>query len=86
MLEVKVSKEGIKMMSMGSGLEMLADVSMIINKLYSALYNQDPRSGEAFKSELQRAIADHNWPGWEPTKDGKMVVISSPRENGGNNT
>lgn len=85
MLDVKVNGSGCRITARGSGVELLAEITLLINDLYSAIYKQDKQMATDFRRELTRAIVDPESPAWNTEicrGKGFMVIMPPKRERG----
>lgn len=58
MLEIKTNHGAIEMSMEGHPLEICADVGIIINQVFSGIFQQDPFAGMAFRESLKMMIND----------------------------
>ena len=49
----------------GTVLDTVAETTLMLNRIYTALCNEDKDAGEAFRKVLVGAIKDENSPVWQ---------------------
>lgn len=58
MLEIKTNHGAIEISMAGHPLEICADVGIIINQVFSAIFQEDPFAGVAFREGLTTMVND----------------------------
>ena len=83
MMNVKVTDAGCFVEGSGSGEDMIFDICVIINEVYSLLHKHNPSDARAFRTLLSGLMADPCSPIWEPSSGSDGICISVPvREEG----
>ena len=85
MLEAKISERGCTVTASGSGIEVLADLTILIHNIYASMYRQDKKLANSFRAELTRAMVDPRSPAWDPEMMAGAVgfMVTMPREQEG---
>ena len=61
-VDLDAKKGRARIAAVGSGLEILADVTFLISKIHKSM---DPDNAKVFKALMQKCIADEDSPAWE---------------------
>ena len=64
MLKIESCKEYTSIETKGTLIEITADVTRALAHLHASLYSDDPKSADAFKHVIQKAVMDENSPVW----------------------
>ena len=65
----------------GTMMENCADVSMLVNGIYSMMAKTQPAAARMFKWMLQTGLSDNSGPIWQPEDyDGISIVTRRPRD------
>lgn len=85
MLEAKITETGCELKASGSGVEILAELTILIGKLYTTMYKQDRRMAAEFRKELTRALVDPEGPAWDTgfMDGGRGFMVTMPRKREG---
>ena len=66
MLKIDVPDKGqVVVKTEGSGLEILNDLILAINRLYNGIHRYSPSSARALKLAIQMVMADNDGPVWK---------------------
>lgn len=79
MLDIKTHGNAVRMEIRGSTEEIMADVCMVINNIYSSMYKQNKPLANVFRKGITRVIVDPDSPMWDPNASrGIGFMVSTP--------
>ena len=80
MIQANVSKDNEKqvILATGSILDFAFDIAVILSGMHTQMKASDPVAAEAFKTAVQRMVADDNGPCWKPNGDQTGLAINIP--------
>lgn len=79
MLEIKVDGDKRYVRCEGSTLDLLAEMLMTINAIYSQMHKANPMVGRVFRKTLVSTLADPDCPTWVPNAKGEGISIILPK-------
>lgn len=81
MLEFKVDRERNQIMANGTTEEIMTDLCLVINSLYSAMAGRDKLLASLFRKGITRLVCDPDSALWDTNAScGTGLVISVPRK------
>ena len=82
MIKANISKENEQQTISASGNigELMNDVAVLINGIYTQLKNADPASALMFRSGMINMISDTKSPVWQSMGDQTGIIFQKPTE------
>lgn len=81
MLKIEVPEKGqIVVKTEGSGLEVLNDFVLAMNRLYNGIHRYSPSSARGLKLAIQMVMADNDGPVWKICDVNTEVSLGYVRE------
>ena len=79
MLEIKIEENRQYVRCEGSSYDLLAELMISINAIYTQMHKANPMVALAFKRTLLSALADPACPAWVPNAKGAGISFIFPK-------